>query len=162
MIPKMNLIQISTGRKIRAKIERLTPSELKGLKNDPRFGFDWSLEVKKEVYGIQLIENDRVLGLVSLLDIPSEIRIHIDLIESSKENQGKNKEYNHISGCLIGFVCQKSFEKGYGGFVSLTPKTQLINHYHKKFGFIQIGVQMAVFMEKSQLIINKYLHNEEV
>lgn len=158
----MNLIEASTGHKIKARINRLNPSEVKQLKGNNRFGFDWSLEEEKQVYGIQLEEDSVILGLVSLIDIPSEIRIHINLIESAKENQGKSKKYDRIPGCLIGFACQLSFKRGYGGFVSLTPKTALINYYQEKFGFVQIGIQMAVFMEHSQAIINKYVNDEKV
>ena len=53
----------------------------------------------------------------------------------------------------------KDSSKGYGGFVSLIPKTQLID-YRSIYGFEQYGRQMAVFYERSQAIIKKYLDDE--
>ncbi|MFT5914251.1 MAG: hypothetical protein ACJAWV_004410 [Flammeovirgaceae bacterium] len=55
-----------------------------------------------------------------------------------------------------------SFSKGYDGFVSLYPKTQLVKYYHKKFGFMQMGRNMVVFMEIAQSIIEKYLKDEQL
>ncbi|MGB0932400.1 MAG: hypothetical protein ACPGVB_16580, partial [Chitinophagales bacterium] len=54
------------------------------------------------------------------------------------------------------------FQKGYDGFVSLIPKTQLVDYYHEKYGFVQVGKQMAVFEELSQAIISKYQGDEKI
>ena len=158
----MHLVERSSGRKIQGKIERLIQSEVRSLQNNHRFGFDWSLEAENEVYGIKAQGMDEILGLLSLSDISSEFRIHLNLIESSKENQGKAKQFDNIPGCLIGYACRMAFEKGYDGFVSLLPKTQLIYYYHTTFGFIQVGLQMAVFRDSSQSIIDKYLNDEKI
>jgi hypothetical protein len=58
---------------------------------------------------------------------------------------------------LIAFACQMAFEKGYDGFVSLIPKTQLIDYYRHKFGFFSVGTHLAVFDAAAQEIILKYL-----
>ncbi len=62
--------------------------------------------------------------------------------------------------CLIGYVCEISFKKGFDGFVSLLPKTKLIDYYHEKFGFVHMGNYMVVYLNLSQAIISKYLKNE--
>ena len=54
---------------------------------------------------------------MSLVDYPDEYRIHINLIEIGKDNRGKQKEIEHIAGCLIAFACQIAFDKNYFGFV---------------------------------------------
>ena len=95
-----------------------------------------------------------------MTDIAQELRIHINLIESAIKYRGKDKEIEGIPGNLIGFACEMSFSKGYDGFVSLYPKTQLVKYYHEKFGFMQVGRNMAVFLEVSQSIIEKYLKDE--
>lgn len=158
----MKLILLGTGEKVEAVIEQLSLQEIKRLKGSKRFLFDWSTEVGKEVYRISLTGETHILGLISLVDIPEELRIHINLIESSEENKGSTKQYDLIPGCLIGFACQMAFEKGYGGFVSLVSKTKLIDYYRNKFGFLSMGNHMVVFGESAQEIIVKYLENEEV
>lgn len=92
---------------------------------------------------------DKILGLLSLKDIQSELRIHINLIEISANNIGRGKKYDRIAGCLIAYTCQLSFDKSYDGFVSLVPKSRLINHYCKHYGFEQFGRQLGLGYESS-------------
>ncbi len=92
-----------------------------------------------------------------MIDFPKEYRIHVNLLEVSSENVGNKKQYRNIAGCLIAYCCRLSFERGYGGFVSLIPKTQLIRHYQEKYGFEQFGRQLAVHSATSERIIQKYL-----
>ncbi|MCB0650945.1 MAG: hypothetical protein KDC85_06695 [Saprospiraceae bacterium] len=156
----MKLFYVETGDKFEAEIERLKTEQVKKLKGNKNFVFDWSLESNYDVYRIKRIDKEETLGLISLADIPSELRIHIRLIESSKENKGQSKIIEGIPGSLIGFACKTAFEKGYDGFVSLFPKTNLIDYYHKKFGFSHMGTHMVVFLETAQSIIEKYLTHE--
>jgi hypothetical protein len=158
----MKLIDTKTGEKLKATIEKLIKATIKKLKGNKKFTFDWSLEIENNVYKINLLEEDEILGLVSIIDYPEEFRLHINLIESSKVYRGKKKLLDNIPGCLIAFVCQLSFERGYEGFVSLVPKTELIKYYNQRYGFEQIGNQMAVYYELSNSIIEKYLGNEKV
>ena len=158
----MKLIDTKTSKKLDATIEKLIKSAIRKLKGNKKFTFDWSLEIENDVFKINLKGEEKILGLVSIIDYPEEFRLHINLIESSKAYRGKNKLLENIPGCLIGFVCQLSFEKGYEGFVSLVPKTELIKYYNERYGFEQMGNQMAVYYEKSNSIIEKYLGNEKV
>jgi len=158
----MNLIDRKNGKKLRGVIEKVSKDDFEIISKTKNFGFNWSLEFQNQIYKIRLNKNEEVLGLISIIDCPKELRIHINLIESSKINRGKNKEVLNIPGCLIAFACKISFKNGYDGFVSLTPKTQLIKYYSKTYGFIQFGVQMAVLQEISESIIQKYIGDEEV
>lgn len=158
----MKLKERKSRKELEATIEMLVKSEIEKLKGNKQFGFDWSLEIDKNVYKIRLLEKKETLGLISLIDYPSEFRIHINLIESAKEYRGKKKLIKNIPGCLIAFACQISFKKGYEGFVSLIPKTELIKYYNKIYGFQEMGGQMAVYYELSNSIIEKYLGNEKV
>ncbi len=158
----MKLIETKTGEGIEAIIERLSKEEIRKLKGKKEFTFDWSLEIENDVYKIRLIEKKEVLGLMSLIDYAEEFRIHINLIESSKNYRGKNKLLKNIPGCFIAFACQLSFKKGYEGFVSLVPKTELVKYYKNTYGFEQMGTQMAVYYEVSNSLIEKYLEDEEI
>lgn len=97
------------------------------------------------------------LGLVSYDDISSELRIHIHLIENSRLNKGKNKKYDFLTGALIAHLCQIAFEKNYGGFVSLEPKTELAAHYKIQYGFDVMGRYMFTELANSERLIQKYL-----
>ena len=156
----MKLIFAETGEILEGIIEKVSDDELRKLKGSKDFTFDWSKEIGNEVYKIQIEESDDILGLISLIDMPKEFRIHINLIESSKENKGKNKKIKRIPGCLIGFTCRLAFDRGYDGFVSLVPKTTLIDHYQNAYGFAHAGQQMAVFMQSARALILKYIDDE--
>jgi len=155
----MKLIHLSTNQERKGVIEKVGSSELTQLQNNSSFVFDWSLEKDQEVYKIRFHDDTKVLGLISLMDIPKELRVHIQLLEASQENVGKNKEVRNIPGCLIAFACRLAYERGYDGFVSLTPKTQLIKYYMDTYGFVPMGKQLVVFLTSSKHLINKYLDN---
>ena len=158
----MKLIETKTGIELEVTIEKLIKEEIKKLKGNMNFTFAWNLEVENGVYRIKLEDNNKTLGLISLIDYSRELRIHINLIESSKDCRRKTKLIQNIPGCLIAFACQLSFKKGYEGFVSLIPKTELIEYYNEMYGFQNMGTQMAVYYELSNSIIEKYLGNEKV
>ena len=97
---------------------------------------------------------------MSLIDIPKEYRVHLNLLEVAKEHQGKHKEIDFIAGCLIAFAVAIAFKKGYYGFVSLEPKTALIDLYRHKYGFKPYGKYLGVEGIAAQSLIKKYLDNE--
>ena len=153
----MKLIDVQTGKRVKARVKKLALDEIKKLKSSENFQFDWSLEEANEVYTLERIDGSELLGLISLIDVSKELRIHINLIESTIKHQGKKKGVDGIPRCLIGFACEMSFTKGYDGFVSLVPKTKLVTYYNEKFGFSHMGTHMVVFLDVAQSIIEKYL-----
>lgn len=125
------------------------------------FGFDWSKELEYEIYKLMLPKSGEILGLVSLHRIFEQLRIEIRLLELSKSNIGSSKKYDRVAAILIAFCCKESFQNGLFGFVSLVPKTKLVNHYKGKYGFQHFGKHLAVEFESSELLMNKYLLNEK-
>ena len=157
----MILQNVETGEIYRGIIEEVRSTELAKLKGNKNFVFDWSKEVDAKVYKITVKDRKEILGLISLVNILKELRIHINLIESNKLHRGKDKKLKNIPGSLISYACKMAFEQGYDGFVSLTPKTELVNYY-KRYGFVEVGNQMAIFLEASRLLILKYIGDEEI
>lgn len=143
--------------KVEAVIEGVISSELKLIQKSDRFEFNWREEIKHEVYRIRLKNSDEILGLMSLIDWPKELRVEIHLLESSKENAGTKKKYSSIAGCLIAHACGISFERGYYGFVSLISKTELEKHYRNEYGFEKGGVSLFSDTYNSKKLIEKYL-----
>ncbi len=128
---------------------------------DPKvFSFNWNKEEKYEMYQLTLKKSNEVLGIVSFIRIFEELRTELRLLEISKHNIGKNKQYDRIAGILIAFVCKESFLSGFYGFVSLIPKTKLIEHYKSKYGFKEFGKHLVVELESSENLITKYLNDE--
>jgi hypothetical protein len=96
---------------------------------------------------------------MGLIDVPEENRIEIKQLANAKENQGRNKQYDWVAGCLIAFACDLAAEKyKEDACVSLIPKTNLMEHYMRKYQMEYGGWQM--FIEKGAMknLIKKYLH----
>lgn len=158
----MPLIDNNSEKTIESITEIVAIADYKWIKKSKEFNFDWELEKEYEVYKIYLIDkDDNILGLMSLIDYPSEYRIHLSLIEVGKTNQGKSKKIDNITGCLIAFACEEAFVRNYDGFVSLQPKTQLIELYQEKYGFHQYGKLLCVEQASAKVLIKKYLSDEE-
>ncbi|MEZ4847524.1 MAG: hypothetical protein R3B93_02590 [Bacteroidia bacterium] len=157
----MWLKKVSSGESLPANIGEVNEKDQKWIKKSSEFSFDWSTEEAYEVYKIYLVEDEqKILGIMSLINRPDEFRIHLNLLEVSKSNQGSKKEIDHIAGCLIAFAAENAFKRGYHGFVSLEPKTVLINHYSQKYDFSQYGRYLAIEGPASQMLIKKYLGDE--
>jgi hypothetical protein len=142
-------------------MDEMRISDFATVQKGNEFLFEWELEKRHEVYKLFLKEEENtILGLISLIDYPDKLRIHINLIEVAIEQVGKGKEFDHIAGCLIAFACSLSFKKNYEGFVSLTPKTNLIRLYQEKYGFRQFGRMLGSEYQQSKNLIDKYIGDE--
>lgn len=151
---------LRTGEKLRASVLPCTLAELQQL--DPnRFEFDWLSESSFVVFRLEILSSKEILGLMSIDLVPLELRVEIRLLELSKEDVGRLRRFENVAGILIASACKLSFKMGFFGFVSLIPKTKLIEHYRTKYGFEQYGRHLAVDMEKSRSLIKKYLEDEK-
>ena len=156
----MKLLELETGREFEADILEVSDEDFRRIKKFRQFQFDWTMEKGKQIYKIVRAGEEadlEILGLLSITPIPEELRIHVNLIENSNENKGKMKKIDRIAGCLLAFAVQIAFEKGYAGFTSLTPKTELIGLYVEKYGFSQYGRQLAIEGKEAIKLIQKYL-----
>jgi len=153
----MKLHNRKTNRNIEIDILEVEQEDYARITKSKRFEFEWLLEKEYQVFKLISLENEKILGLISLINIPEEFRIHISLIENSNENKGKRKEIDGIAGCLIAYAVQLAFGKGYQGFTSLVPKTKLISLYVKKYGFSQYGRQLAIDGSAAIQLVKKYL-----
>lgn len=157
----MKITRKESGELITVVIGELTTADIAKIRRSKEFVFDWELEQATELYKLYLKDDEsQILGLLSLKDYPEELRIHINLIEVIKSQVGKTKTLDHIAGCLIAYACALAFSRGYEGFVSLQPKTRLIDLYQDKYGFRQYGRLLAVEYEISKQLIDKYIGDE--
>lgn len=121
------------------EIEALDPKDFKlVVKSRGDFQFNWKKYNGRELYKLRDGQNDKIVGLMCIQDHtdPETNAIEIELLEVIKENVGKNKKIERIAACLIAFACRESFKRGHEGFVFLTPKTGLIEHYAEKYNMV--------------------------
>ncbi|HET9058015.1 MAG TPA: hypothetical protein VFN30_14310 [Chitinophagaceae bacterium] len=154
----MTIIEVKTGKSKRVDV---VPVNVEGLKilTKKRYFFSWKKEkAHTQLYKLCIVGEDDILGVMALVDVPGDRRMEIKLLVSSKENVGKEKMYDRIAGCLVGFACKESVKR-YGDLacVSLKPKTELREHYRNKYGMIDAGLQLCVEGLSLIKLINKYL-----
>ena len=135
----MKVKDAQTGVEFDAEIELVSRQGFKTIKEDSeRFPkFDWYLYKGKEVYELKLKNGNEILGLMCIIDHadPLTNAIEIELLEIAAENVGADKKIENIGGCLIAFACREAFKRDHDGFVFLIPKTKLVEHYIKYYGF---------------------------
>ena len=85
----MKVIENSSGKNHSVEIKPIEDDDYKTLSKG-RFFFDWKVEQDYEVYKLQIVGTNEILGLISLERIPTEWRVHIRLLTVSKENQGND------------------------------------------------------------------------
>jgi hypothetical protein len=152
----MNITHVKTSEKKDVIIELLTESDYKGITKE-KYHFDWKTEKSNTVYKLRLLDDNAILGLMSIKEYPSEDRIEIVLLASSTDNTGKNKIYEGIAGALIAYACREAIKLfGENACVSITPKTELKKYYMKQYGMLDAGRQ--IFLETASLfnLLNKY------
>ncbi|WP_104417688.1 GNAT family N-acetyltransferase [Neolewinella xylanilytica] len=158
----MPLKNRQTGKLLPSTVKQLRAEDYQWLNSSLDFQFDWTSEKENEVYKICLVdETATILGVMSLIDVPEEFRIHLNLIEVADTQRGKKKTIDNVAGCLLAFACRLAFSRGYLGFVSLQPKTKLIRYYQSAYGFRQYGRLLGIEQDGAIKLIQKYLEDEK-
>lgn len=156
----MNVIEPSSGKKHHIEIKPLEDTDYKTLTKS-RFFFDWKLEQEYEVYKLQIIGSNEILGLISLERIPEEWRIHIRLLSVSKENKGKDKQYDKIAGNLITYAAKIAvIDFAEYACVSLRPKSQIAQHYIDKYNMTSTGMTLSIEVPEILNLIKLYDHEK--
>jgi hypothetical protein len=148
-----------TGQSLSTDFRRATARDIVKTK---QWLFDWHLELssRREIYKLFLKKHPNVLqGLISFMDRGDHI--WVNLAEAAPHNLGKDKRYIGVGGNLFAIAVKISFDKGYKGFVAFEAKTELITHYRKSLGAVQIGrsPRMIIESEAARKLYEKYFTN---
>ena len=156
-----NSIELTaTGESIPTTILPVSPEDLKDVLKKNGWKFNWKEEYKqKDTRKIVKLVADHdqsvIQGLISY--IKAEGYYYLPLIELAPFNIGKGKMYAGVAANLIAHVCKLSFEDGFQGVVSFTPKTRLIEHYSQSLGAVMISkTDMAIFTDSAQKLVTSY------
>lgn len=150
---------VITGDSFQTDVSLIDKDDLKSITKKSGWLFDWKSEYKqvdRDVYKLTITGNPNIIqGLISITEREDHVYMH--LIESAPFNLGQKKVYLGVPGNLVAFVCRISFHRGFEGYVSFTAKTQLIGHYEKTLGAINIGGHLMVINTEAALkLIDKY------
>jgi hypothetical protein len=153
----MNITEISGGKNIPVFVQRVEPSDFKNI-TKKQFFFRWDqLKHEADLYKLTFEDSPLILGLIALVDVPTEYRIEIKLIAVIRENKGRLKKYDGIAGCLLTYAAREAINKYERlACISLTPKTELRQHYIKKYGMKTAGQQVYAENESLWELIETY------
>jgi hypothetical protein len=154
-----SIINVITGDNFQTVVSVLDNHDLKSVSKRNGWLFNWKSELQlpdRDVYKLTIEGNPEIIqGLISITERDDHVYMH--LIESAPFNLGKNKVYIGVPGNLVAFACRLAFHRGFEGYVSFTSKSQLIEHYRKTLGAINIGGNLMVINTVSALkLIDKY------
>jgi hypothetical protein len=150
----MYIVDVKNNKKCIVKIEPLDEQDYKHLTKS-RYYFNWKTEKENDVY--KLVLEDNILGLMSLVNDKRDKRIEISLLAVSKENRGKNKQFDRITGVLIAFACRTAMMNyGIKACVSLVPKTRLKHHYIDQYQMLDAGWQVFLAGQPLLNILKEY------
>lgn len=150
----MYIVHQLTGEKTKCEILKVEKKDFIFIKKN--FSFDWSLESHKhEVYKLKVLNNNFIHGLISVSS--EEEYLLLWLVELHEKNIGKSKEFDRIAGNLIAFAAVKALRE-FDGYMKLVSKSELIEHYKVKYGFMRIGSsnQMISYPSNTKNLVHLY------
>lgn len=150
---------VITGDRFQTEISVVSLKELKLISKKSGWLFQWKDELQypsRDVFKLTIVNNVKIIqGLISL-EVKSD-HVYIHLVESAPFNKGKTKMYSGVPANLVAYACKLSFQRGHAGNVAFQSKSQLIKHYEKSLGAIQIGNRIMIINTHSALqLINRY------
>lgn len=153
---------VITRDSFQTDVSLIDKDDLKSITKKNGWLFNWKSEYQlpdRDVYKLTINGNPAIIqGLISITEREDHVYIH--LIESAPFNLGRNKVYLGVPANLVAFVCRTSFHRGFEGYVSFNAKAQLIEHYEKTLGAINVGEHLMVINTDAALrLIDKYFKN---
>ena len=154
----------STGEWVETTVRSISPTRA----TCRGWEFDWMKPERDgyRVYALRVKGESKIQGMIAMKDDPDNCAIKIDIVEAAPDNSPHNptnligtKEYSGVGGHLFAEACRQSFEKGYGGFVYFTAKTNLIKYYADTLGAILINPRervMAIDGPAAANLVNRY------
>ena len=150
--------EVATGEIFPTEVLSLEKVDLGNITKKNGWKFNWKTEYARsdnQVLKLVLQQQPSVIqGLVCLSVMPDHV--FMSLIETAPHNFGKTKKYAGVPGNLVAYVCKRSFELGYDGYVAFIPKTKLIAHYEKTLGAILFGHRMFIQTQAAVCLLKQY------
>ena len=89
------------------------------------------------------------------------IYTHVNIVETSPKNKGKNGIYQGVGAHLFAIACKLSWDVGNEGFIQFKAKSNLVEHYKKTLNAQCIDEQNMFIDSYAALnLIKKYFSLE--
>ncbi len=158
----------SDGKIIDTFIDKISPD----AQNYSEWEFDWTKPEKDgyAVFALKAEGDERVQGLIALMNDESNHAVNIGIIEAAPHNNKHNpnnkskvKEYDGVGGHLFAEAARQSKNAGYDGFVFFDAKTDLIEHYKERIGAVQIGKSQRMYIDEAaaEVLLKRYYGGDD-
>ena len=140
----------------------ITKAEAEKMMNEGWL-FDWSIPHVQgyEIYELLLKGTDERQGLIALKHIRDQLYTHVNIVETSPKNKGKNGIYQGVGAHLFAIACKLSWDVGNEGFIQFKAKSNLVEHYRKTLNAQCIDEQNMFIDSYAALnLIKKYFSLE--
>lgn len=128
-----------------------------------KWNFDWQSEANmgRKVAALTLENDSAVQGLISFTADAGYLHVH--LVESAPRNAGRRKKYRGVPGNLFAFASLQSIQLGFEGSLAFDAKSELIAHYSKTLGAIQVGSspRMIIDSETGRRLVHQYFDEDD-
>jgi len=154
-----SILNIISGDSFCTEVSLVSNDEIKYIGKIFGWCFDWRSEsnlIDREVYKLTIVGNQKIIqGLISL-SVKAD-HVYINFLESARFNFGKQKLYEGITGNLLAFACQLSFQRGKNGFVAFEAKYCMLEHYTNTYGASEReGHLMVLDTLAAEKLVEKY------
>lgn len=156
----MKIVDVANNRTYKVDIQKVDRVDFLTISRS-RYFFDWKKEEKYHLVKLTKFGDDDILGLASFEEIDEEKRIHVRLLAAAKENVGQGKMYDGIVGNLLAYVAKQAVLRyAEWACISLRSKTQLANHYVKKYKMNITGMTLSLEVPEILELIEYYGYEE--
>ena len=129
--------------------------------------FNFNKQVKKAGFETYILVKEDTPDIIEgclTFEMKNKVEPYMSFIEVAAHNQGKDKKYEKVAGCLIAFACRLSFKRGDGwlAFDVLEEKKEdeikLMAMYSIKYGALRYDQTMMVIPPEGGIkLISEFL-----
>jgi len=170
---KIKIVRLEDGKLINAEILESKKFSLPSLQEGWRFNFPKHAKVKGALTYILISEETpTIIEGCLIYKMRKELEPYMAYIEIAPHNQGENKRYDRVAGCLIAFTCRLSFILGkddYKGWLAFDvqeankeDEEKLMTLYSRKYKALRLQgtTTMVIMPEDGEKLIGKYLESQ--
>lgn len=136
--------------------------------------FNFGRHSKKKGFQTYVLVQEDTLEIVEgclIYKLDNDVQPYMAFIEVAPHNQGKNKRYEKVAGCLIAYACRLSFgveDEVYNGWLAFDVieedkenEIKLMAMYSTKYNALKYGdTTMVIPPVGGQKLIDEFLNNE--
>ena len=170
---KIKILRIEDGKLINAEILESKKLSLPSLQEGWRFNFPKHAKNKgAHTYIFISEETPNIIEGCLIYKMRKELEPYMAYIEIAPHNQGENKRYDLVAGCLIAFACRLSFMLGMGDYkgwlafdvqeANNEDEEKLMTLYSSKYKALRLQgtTTMVITPEDGEKLIEKYLESQ--